>query len=395
MRIACVGGGPAGLYFGILASVLPGVHEVTVYERFPAGHTYGWGVVLPYGLLQDLDERDGPTARAIREAAFRWGPQIVDVDGREPVTVETHGYSLRRSELLRILRKRAVELGVTVRFESEVRRVDDLADVDLVVVSDGVGSVLRGAHEQALGTAVRRGRNKYMWLGTSRVFDSFTFPFVRTEAGWVWAHAYGFDSGTSTFIVETGAETWSGLGFDQLTPEETLRRLESLFEAQLEGHELRLPPGTEGRTPWLEFQTITNERWHEGRLVLVGDAAHTAHFTIGSGTRLAMEDAMALADALSGHDSLDTAISAYETLRIPGVRKAQREAANSAFWFENLPRYIDQDGKRFVQLLLARRSSALRRLPPRAYLLLAAAAGSMPGPARWLRRVVERARSRP
>lgn len=388
MRIACVGGGPAGLFFAILASQLAGEHEVTVYERSPEGQTYGWGVVFWDELLGDLEDCDAKLAMQVRAEAFEWRDQVVDVSGRTPVRIPSHGYSMRRQALLGILSRRARELGVEIRYGHVVHDDAAVGHADLVIASDGARSALRAARQDAFGTKIHRGRNKYIWLGTSRVFDSFTFPCVRTDSGWIWAHAYGFDDRTSTFIVETRPETWTALGFDRLAPAETMRALEDIFAPQLDGHRLRLPAGAGERAPWLEFPTVTNQRWHDGRVALMGDAAHTTHFTIGSGTRLAMEDAMGLADALA-EDDLDLALEAYGRRRALALTHAQRDAANSAQWFENMPRYIDGNPDRFAELLYARRSALLAHLPG-TYLRLADVASSMPNTTKRIRRLASR-----
>lgn len=395
MRIACVGGGPAGLFFSILASRPDAGHRVTVYERFPAGVTYGWGVVFWNDLLTQLEERDPPTAQLVRAHAFTWEDQIVDVPGRAPVRIPGHGYSMARRTLLELLAERATELGVDIRYEHPISDSSDVGDADLVVACDGVNSALRARARSGdgFGTAVARGSNRYMWLGTSRVFDSFTFPFRRTEAGWIWAHAYGFDGATSTFVVETTPETWQGLGFDRMGADATLRRLEEIFADPLDGHRLRPQAGTRDTAPWLQFQGVSNKRWHSGPLVLMGDAAHTTHFTIGSGTRLALEDAMALADALTSGDDLEQALESYGRRRRAALRTTLRSAANSAHWFEQVPRYVDQD--RFADLLLRRRSAFQSVLPPGAFLRLSDAALSVPGITDPLRRAIGRVLSLP
>lgn len=389
MRIACVGGGPAGLYFGILASQLGEGHEVTVYERFPEGVTYGWGVVFWDDLLAQLGRRDLPTAQRVRSNAVRWEDQVIDIRGREPVRIPDHGYSMARQTLLGVLADRARELGVRIHYGHPVDDVSQLAGTaDLVVASDGVNSTTRGRQPEAFGTDVVQRRNKYMWLGTSRVFGSFTFPFVETEAGWVWAHAYGFDGDTSTFVVETAPETWRGLGFDRLGTDATMRRLESIFAPTLDGHALRPQHGTRDAAPWLQFQRVTNARWHAGRLVLMGDAAHTTHFTIGSGTRLALEDAMELADALAGRDDLEQSLEAYGRRRRAALRQTQRMADSSATWFEQLPRYVQQD--RFADLLQRRFSAAQAHLPTATFLRLSDAALSAPAITVPARKAVQR-----
>jgi anthraniloyl-CoA monooxygenase len=367
MRIACVGGGPAGLYLAILMKRRDPGHEVTIFERNPAGVTYGWGVVFWDDLLEGLRANDPPTAQAIAGEAFRWADQHILVDGQPADSLPGFGYSMRRQRLLDILTARALELGVGVRFESEVEEPARLGRPDLVVACDGVNSRLRRRHPDGFGTRIDTGRNRYMWLGTTKVFDSFTFAFVRTPAGWVWCHAYGFDAGTSTFIVECQPETWAGLGFGRLGLDDSIRRLEQLFEAQLDGHRLVAQAPASDRTPWLGFRTVTNERWHHGRVVLAGDAAHTTHFTIGSGTKLAIEDAIGLATALGDHRDLESALAAYEQQRKTALLLLQREARNSARWFENLPRYIRLGSPQFAALLHHRRSQLLTRMSPSGY----------------------------
>lgn len=393
MRIACVGGGPAGLFFSILASRLDEGHQVTVYERSPAGVTYGWGVVFWNDLLTQLDARDLPTAQAVRAQAYRWEDQLVDVSGRAQVRIPGHGHSMARQTLLELLAERATDLGVDIRYEHEVRDPSELGDVDLVIACDGVNSALRARGRDSFGTTVVQGRNRYMWLGTTREFTSFTFPVTRTEAGWIWAHAYGFNGDTSTFVVETTPETWQGLGFDRMAVDATMRRLQEIFADPLDGHPLQPQAGTRDIAPWLQFRGVTNKRWHCGPVVLMGDAAHTTHFTIGSGTRLALEDAMALADALSDCHDLDRALERYGRRRRAALRTTLRSAANSAHWFEQLPRYVEQD--RFGDLLLRRRSAAQSHLPPSAFLRLSDAALSVPAITDPVRRAVARILSMP
>lgn len=393
MRIACVGGGPAGLFFSILAGRLEGGHRISVHERFPAGVTYGWGVVFWNDLLTQLDDRDPPTAQALRAEAFRWEDQVVDVAGRAPVRIPSHGYSMARQRLLEILAGRARDLGVEIHYRHEVEDRSELGDADLVIACDGVNSALRTRGRDDFGTAIAQGSNRYIWLGTSQVFRSFTFPFRRTEAGWIWAHAYGFDADTSTFVVETTPETWRGLGFDRMPADATMRRLEEIFAGPLDGHPLRPQAGTRDTAPWLQFQGVANRRWHAGPVALMGDAAHTTHFTIGSGTRLALEDAMALADALSHCDRLDQALESYGRRRRAALRTTLRSAANSARWFERLPRYVERD--RFADLLLRRRSAFQAYLPPGLFLRLSDAALSFPAVTEPVRRALARLLSLP
>jgi anthraniloyl-CoA monooxygenase len=363
VRVACVGGGPGGLFAAVLLKQLPDVDGVTVYERSPEGVTHGWGVVFWDDLLEQLEIHDPPTAAAVRAQAFTWTDQVIEVAG-EQVNVGGHGYAMSRRALRALLTERARAVGVDVRFGEPV---DDpaalLAEHDLVVAADGVHSVLRGT-SSTFGTSVQLGRNKFVWLGTDAVFESFTFPFVRTEAGWLWAHAYGYDAHGSTFVVETNPRTWRKLGFDQLGTEATMRALERIFADQLDGHTLRPPGPSEGPTPWQEFSTVRNQRWVDGRLVLLGDAAHTTHFTIGSGTRLALLDAMALAVELRDHPGrIDAGLAAYEQRRIAELADVAAEADASERWFTEVERYLGYGARAFAQLLVDRRHLVARRLP--------------------------------
>jgi 2-polyprenyl-6-methoxyphenol hydroxylase-like FAD-dependent oxidoreductase len=367
MKIVCVGGGPAGLYFAILMKARDPEHEVIVLERNPVGVTYGWGVVFWDDLLDQLHASDPTTAREIDANAFRWNGELLAVEGRESVYMQGRGYGIGRQRLLDLLVERALDLGVQVRFECEIESLAQLPDTNLIVACDGVNSRLRQLQGDHLETDVREGRNKYTWLGTSKVFDVFTFGFVETAAGWIWCHAYGYDDHTSTFIVECSPQTWTGLGFDGLGEAETITLLEELFASYLEGNPLKSNVSGMGRSPWLNFRTLTNETWHHGNVVLMGDAAHTTHFTIGSGTKLALEDAIALAAKLHINAELQPTLEAYGADRRTALRPAQTDARFSAQWFENIPRYAKLDPTQFFALLHERRSPLLLRIPPPLY----------------------------
>ena len=262
-----------------------------------------------------------------------------------------HGYGIGRRRLLEILAARALALGVRVRFEREVEDLSELADADLVVVCDGVSSRLRRQHRDQFGTAVGVGRNKYIWLGTRKVFDAFTFAFVETEAGWIWCHAYGFDRNTSTFIVECSPETWAGLGFDRLGEADTLVLLERLFASWLDGHRLRATSHANDGAQWLNFRTLTNERWHHEKLVLLGDAAHTTHFTIGSGTKLASRTRSGSLPSCTKAVTSRPRSTGMRHERQRALVPAQSDARFSAQWFENVPRYAGLEPERFFALL--------------------------------------------
>jgi 2-polyprenyl-6-methoxyphenol hydroxylase-like FAD-dependent oxidoreductase len=393
MRIVCIGAGPAGLYFAILMKARDRGHEVTVLERNPAGVTYGWGVVFWDDLVEQLRASDPTTAREIGAAAFRWNGERLAVEGRGTAETEGHGYGIGRQRLLELLLERARSLGVRVEFGREVESLAGVADADLVVACDGVSSRIRQRSPESFRTEVRVGRNKYIWLGTSKVFDVFTFGFVETSNGWIWCHAYGFDDSTSTFIVECSPETWAGLGFDRLAESDAFALLERLFESQLDGHPLKSKVRADGAAHWLNFRTLTNEQWHHDNVALMGDAAHTTHFTIGSGTKLALEDAIALASRLGEGTELQAALAAYGAERRTALRPAQTSARFSAQWFENVSRYAGLDPDRFFALLHERRSPLLPRIPPPLYYRLHRATHEVPALRSLRKRVAPRIKS--
>jgi 2-polyprenyl-6-methoxyphenol hydroxylase-like FAD-dependent oxidoreductase len=346
MRISCVGGGPAGLYFAVLAKLADPAHQVTVLERNPAGVTYGWGVVFWDDLLDDLFRYDPVSARRISAAACRWDEYEVRATGKAVTHLAGYGFSLGRHRLLEILAERAVELGVDVRYRDEAQ-VPPAAD--LVVACDGAGSRLREQAAGHFGAEVEVGRNKYIWLGTPHVFRTFTFGFERTPAGWIWFHAYPFSAEASTFIVECTPETWTALGLDRLDADAGCARLAEIFADHLGGQ-----PLTDG-TGWRNFRRVTNRRWDHGTLALMGDAAHTTHFAIGSGTKLAMQDAMALADAVAAGGDLAAALERYEHRRKAAIAPLQRAARASSEWFERMPDYAGLPAKQFSYALSNRR----------------------------------------
>jgi len=343
VRVACVGGGPAGLYFALLMKLRDPGHDVTVFERDVPGSAYGCGLVFGDDLLETFYRGDPRSGREIDRAAFRWVNQIVHVQGKEVLHAGARGYSINRQRLLDILAGRARGLGVRIEFDREVKAPSRLPEVDLIVACDGANSRAR-LDTGRFQTSVRLGSNKYLWLGTGRVFDSFAFPFVPTDSGPVWAHAYGIDAESSTFIVECAPGTWTGLARD------------------------------DAKVRWLNFRTVTNQRWYDGKTVLTGDAAHTTHFTIGSGTKLAIEDVIALAGNLHRHGRLELALQSYQRQRQAALLQPQSEARLSAQWFENIPRYIDLKPHQFATLLHGCRSPLLPHLSPRLYYQLCHAA---------------------
>jgi len=360
MKIVCVGGGPAGLYFAISAKLRSRDHDVTIIERNPAGVTYGWGVTFSHPLLDNLYRNDPESARQIFDNPASWGNQEVHVrDTQRRITQRAHlggyGFAIGRKHLLDILVQRARDLGVTIQFHREVRDLSEFADADLIVACDGANSRVRRLHGEHFQTEAQVGRNKYLWLGTHRVFDSFMFAFEETAAGWIWFYSYPFNADTTTFIVECSPETWQGLGFDQQEPDASLKLLEEIFAHHLDGYPLMNSTRETSKIPWLNFTRITNASWHHDNIALMGDAAHTTHFSIGSGTTLAMQDAIGLAESLHTHDDLQVALKDYEEKRRAEIMDLQRAAVGSTEWFENVPSYIDQPITQFSYSLWKRR----------------------------------------
>ena len=350
MKIVCIGGGPAGLYLSILLKKADPRHEITVLERNAPDQTFGWGVVFSDETLGNLLEADPATHEEIVRAFAHWDAIDIHIQG-EVIRSEGHGFSgIARKQLLRILQKRAASLGVELRFDTEVDDLAQFAGYDLVVGADGIRSKVRAAHEDVFRPSLDVRKCRYIWCGTHKRFDAFTFLFEQNEHGLFQVHAYRFDAETSTFIVECDERSWRSAGLDRMTPEEGAKYLEKVFAKHLDGHPLLLNNST-----WINFVTVRNERWRHGNVVLVGDAAHTAHFSIGSGTKLAIEDAILLAAAIGRHPGdVEKALEAYEEERRPMVLRTQKAAQDSLDWFENTKRHVQHDPARFAFGLLTR-----------------------------------------
>ncbi|MCD7444558.1 FAD-dependent monooxygenase [Streptomyces lincolnensis] len=376
VKVACVGGGPAGLYLSILLKRQDPSHEITVHERNPEGSTYGWGVTYWRGLLDRLHEHDPESARAVEEHSVTWNEGVALVRDRATRRPGDQGFGIGRHRLLEILAARARSLDVRLEFEREITG-ENPPEADLVVAADGVHSSLRGRHADHFGEEIRAGRNHYVWLGTTKVFDAFTFAFVETDHGWIWCYGYPFSPERSTCVVECAPETWTGLGLDRANEADGTALLEKLFAEVLDGHALIGRTSAQVGAPWLNFRTLTNRTWHRGNLVLLGDAAHTTHYSIGAGTTLALEDTMALADALHGHTSLPEALARYEQRRRRELLSIQSAARYSARWYENLPRYIDLPPEQMFALLGQRHSPLLPYVPPQVYYRVDKAAGQL------------------
>lgn len=356
MKIACVGGGPSGLFFAILMKLQDPSHEIVVYERNRRGDTFGFGVVFSDETLANIASADPESIAAI-EAEFRyWSAMDVRRDGRS-LTSDGHGFAaLSRVRLLDVLSARAIDLGVDVRFECEVSDVVGL-DADLIVAADGVNSATRYELVPKLLPTITRGPAKYIWTGTHAAFDRFTFLFEQTEAGWVQAHVYPFDETTSTFIVEMDEATWeaAGLGGHDAdlglgeSDAHAIEWCEKVFAEHLDGHPLI---GNNSR--WISFPRIDCRRWSYRNVVLLGDAIHTAHFSIGSGTKLALEDAIELADAMKQSADVLSALKLFEDRRRPVVESLQRAAATSEEWFQQVNHHANLPFEQFAFSLFTR-----------------------------------------
>ena len=354
MRIAIVGGGPGGLYLAALMKRLDPAHQITVWERNAPDDTFGFGVVFSDETIGGIDNADAEFAAAMASRFARWTDIDIHIGGQSH-TVGGQGFAaLGRMELLCLLQERCRAHGVTMHFSTPAPDVETLrATHDLVVAADGLNSAVRAAHADVFRPTLSRRRNKYMWLGTDLVFEAFQFFIKRTPWGVMQIHGYPYSATGSTFIVECDEASWRRAGFDRLDLDGSVAACEALFAPWLEGHRL-MTNARHMTAPWSTFVRVRNAQWFHENIVLVGDAAHTAHFSIGSGTKLAMEDSLALAACLHEHADIETALAAYETERRPVVESTQRAAQASLEWFENLGMYVDQEPTQFCFNLLTR-----------------------------------------
>jgi len=352
VKIAVLGGGPAGLYFSVLIKKARPDFEVEVVERNRRDDTFGWGVVFSDGTLGNFQRADPESYAAITSSFVHWD----DIDtyfGGRVIRSGGHGFcGISRKRLLEILQDRALELGTKVTFQREHAGLADEATrgADLIVAADGINSRVRGELQDVFRPTIEEGKAKYIWLGTTKRLDAFTF-FIREDArgGLFTVHAYPFDATTSTFIVETDTDSWRGAGLDAMSVEEGVAFCERLFAEDLGGHRLLT-----NKSAWLSFRAISCARWWHDKVVLIGDAAHTAHFSIGSGTKLAMEDSIALAEALLRHARVPDALQAYHDARWLDVAKLQRSARVSQAWFEDIRRYRGMEPEQFVLSMMTR-----------------------------------------
>ncbi|MEM5390034.1 bifunctional salicylyl-CoA 5-hydroxylase/oxidoreductase [Paraburkholderia phymatum] len=364
MRIVCIGGGPAGLYFGLLMKRRHPAHEVIVVERNRPYDTFGWGVVFSDQTLGNLRAADAKSADMILDAFNHWDDIEINFRGAK-VRSSGHGFcGIGRKRLLNILQERCEELGVKLVFETQVVDDDDY-DADLIIASDGLNSAMRQKYASTFQPDIDMRNCRFVWLGTKKLFDAFTFAFEKTEWGWFQAHAYRFDDQTSTFIVETPERVWRAAGLDEMSKEDSIAFCERLFAKYLDGHPLMSNAShLRGSSQWIRFPRVVNREWVHWKtrddntrvpVVLMGDAAHTAHFSIGSGTKLALEDAIELANSIDAHPhDLAAALAHYTQVRSVGVLRIQNAARNSTEWFEHVDRYASFEPEQFAYSLLTR-----------------------------------------
>jgi anthraniloyl-CoA monooxygenase len=331
VRIGIVGGGPAGLYFALLMKRQDPRHHVRVVEQNPADATYGWGVVFSDRALSFLEASDPESYRALARRLETWDDQAI-VHRGQAVRIDGLGFSgIARLELLRILQDRCRALGVDLQFGTRLTTLAPLGDCDLVVGADGVNSVVRETSRAAFGPSEEILSNRYVWYGTPRAFDCLTLTFRERTGGVFVAHHYRYAAAASTFIVECDAATWASTGLAGLSEDDRRRYCEDVFGPELDGQ-----PLLANRSPWLTFRVVTNARWHHDNVVLIGDALRTVHFSIGSGTRMALEDAIALARACTVTTDVGAALQAFERAHRPGVDRLLRVAAHSFLWYERM-----------------------------------------------------------
>ncbi|WP_065751245.1 bifunctional salicylyl-CoA 5-hydroxylase/oxidoreductase [Bradyrhizobium paxllaeri] len=343
MKIAIIGGGPAGLYAAILLKKQRPQAEITVYERNRADDTFGFGVVFSDATLDNFEKYDPPSYRRITEEFAYWDDIAVHFRGTVH-RVGGNGFcGCSRRTLLLILQERARELGVTLLFETDIDDESRFADTDLIVLADGINSRFRDKHIEHFQPQIDLRSNKFAWMGSTRPLDAFTFIFQETEWGPFIAHAYQYEAGRSTWIFETDAETFKRAGLEGLDEQQSADRMAKIFDWFLDGHPLLI-----NRSMWRNFPMIRSQRWVKGNMVLLGDAKATAHFSIGSGTKLAMEDAIALADAIAQAPNVDAALQTYEHGRREEVEKTQHAADVSLVWFEHVDRFWDFDPVQFA-----------------------------------------------
>jgi anthraniloyl-CoA monooxygenase len=350
MKINIIGGGPAGLYFALLMKKTNPAHEIAVMERNAPDDTFGWGVVFSDKTLSYLRENDEESYRSITDRFELW--DNVDVIHRDQkVTIRGNKFSgIARIELLHILQQRCRDLDIDLRFRTEVSDVESLSkECDLLVGADGINSIVRQNYSQFFEPDLSVRENKYIWYGTQQLFHGLTLTFRAGGAGVFAAHSYKFNCSTSTFIVECDPQTWERAGFETMSEDETRAYLEEVFAKDLHGHALM-----SNNSKWINFVNVRNEHWSYRNIVLLGDALHTAHFSIGSGTKLALEDAIALYQCFAETNDVESALDEFEKVRKPVIEEYQEAASESLIWFENVKDYMHLSPLPFAYKLMTR-----------------------------------------
>lgn len=352
LKIICLGGGPASLYLSILMKKANPDHDITVLERGQRDATWGFGVVFSDETLSGFMQADASSYKRIVEQFIYWDKIDTFIHGKK-ITSGGHGFSgMSRLKLLNIFHDRCDELGVALKFNTDITDLSQLQmqQYDLVVAGDGITSMIRDAYQDEFGTSMDWRSNQFCWLATSLPLDSFVFLFKQNESGWWWVHAYGYEEGMTTWIVECSKQTWLKAGMDQVTEDETKAYVEELFKQELQGHSI-----ITNRSVWRDFPVVRNERLFYKNMVLMGDAVRSAHFSIGSGTKLAMEDAMVLSECFAqSNDDVQMALEKYQEQRKPEADRLQRTAVTSLSWFEHIDRYARQDAEQFTFNMMVR-----------------------------------------
>jgi len=349
MRIAVLGGGPAGLYFAYLWKRRHPRTEITLYEQNPADATWGFGVVLSERALEFLRVDDPETADLIALHLEDWRDMRLDLRG-EQVVLDGIGFSaIGRLKLLELLQQRVYSVGIEPKFRTPIGSLQELGDVDLIVGADGLNSIVRRSFESEFGNSLLFGRNKFVWYGTSKRFETLSQTFVETGLGCFNAHHYRYAANMSTFLIECDEQTWTRYGFARMPDDESKAICEQLFFRTLDGH-----PLFSNNSIWRNFPWVWNKRWYFRNMVLVGDALHTAHFSIGSGTRLAIEDVLALVKALEAENEIARGLARYQAERRPIVETFVEAARASADWYENFPTHMRLDPLHFAYSYITR-----------------------------------------